>query len=637
MMPAERLLVADADPRSLRIVELALRRAGFAVETAPDAAEALIRARRAHAVVCDAALDPDGGTFCASLRADSPGLPLVIIGADRSPGARARAIDAGADEYLAKPVLVKELVQKLQVLLQQRRISNPDAPAALTGSVADLGLVDLFQSLENWKRSAVVRCDAPRQTARVWVREGEVIDAELGPLSGAPAVWRLLTWEVGEYRVEFTRVEREATIEGGTQEVLVEAMRRMDELSRAAESLPMTARLSIDLDRLGTLLADLPDEVNGVLRHFDGRRSVREVIDLSPVDDLSALEVVRRLLADGILPAREAPVVRPAAHDEALAIAEEMAHEEERTLTVVPDPVPVRILRFPSVRGVRRERLRREAEQARAVVAAGAPVRLHHVVELPPRDPSEELAALRHASPAVGEAAKRFAPDVPLARVALASAAQGEQIAAAVAPTLPPHLVALRWVRDVAPVTRARLERVFRDRRHRWAAAAAGVALVGAWLLWPQPKTARESSPWLAETKAAPAPQRPPPAPAPSADYAAAFARGQELFRSAKYREAVEEFRKAVAARPESVAALLALGESWLEADRPRNALHPLETAARLDPASGRAQLLLGTAYQSLGRTADATRAYQRYLEVEPGGDFAADVRVILANLDRRR
>jgi Tfp pilus assembly protein PilF len=99
----------------------------------------------------------------------------------------------------------------------------------------------------------------------------------------------------------------------------------------------------------------------------------------------------------------------------------------------------------------------------------------------------------------------------------------------------------------------------------------------------------------------------------------------------------VDEFRRAVAARPDSVPALLALGESWLEADKPRSSVEPLETAARLDAKSGRAQLLLGTAYQSLGRTADAAKAYQRYLEIDPRGDFAADVRVILANLDRRR
>ena len=86
--------------------------------------------------------------------------------------------------------------------------------------------------------------------------------------------------------------------------------------------------------------------------------------------------------------------------------------------------------------------------------------------------------------------------------------------------------------------------------------------------------------------------------------------------------------------RPQAVPVLVALGDAYLESDRPRNAVEPLEAAARLDPTSARAHLLLGTAYQSLGRTADATRAYRRFLELEPASEFAKDVKVILANLE---
>ena len=53
--------------------------------------------------------------------------------------------------------------------------------------VRDLGLVDALQSLETWKKSAVIRCENGAQLARIWVCEGEVIDAELAPLSGEAA------------------------------------------------------------------------------------------------------------------------------------------------------------------------------------------------------------------------------------------------------------------------------------------------------------------------------------------------------------------------------------------------------------------------------------------------------------------
>ncbi|HEY6912941.1 MAG TPA: response regulator [Myxococcales bacterium] len=437
-MARERVLVADADSRSLRMIELSLRKAGFAVDTAEDGEQALEKAAAAQLVVCDAALPGrDGLSLCKELRAQRPDLPFVLVSADRAPAARARGMEAGADDYLPKPVLLKELVQRVQLLLERRRLSQPGAPAALTGGVRDLGLLDLFQSLDNWRRSAIVVCEGPGQTARVWVRDGQVIDAELGTLEGEAAFWRLMTWESGEFRVEFAPFSREARIEGGTQGVLMEAMRRVDELGRASENLPMTARLAVDLEQLAAHLAELPDEVNGVLRNFDGKRTLREAIDLSPVDDLGTLRVVERLMGDGILrageartslsaaprpslqswlsaPPRSAPPPPPL-DDEALALAQE-ASESDEVVVQAPASAP-RIVHYPPLRGLRRERLRREAEQARAKILSGAPLRLHHVIELPPRNPSEELGERRRLSAAAGEAAKRFAPDATLARI----------------------------------------------------------------------------------------------------------------------------------------------------------------------------------------------------------------------------
>ena len=195
-------------------------------------------------------------------------------------------------------------------------------------------------------------------------------------------------------------------------------------------------------------------------------------------------------------------------------------------------------------------------------------------------------------------------------------------------------------------------------RKRRWLWIPAGVTLaliVAALLLRRQPDTDRKDAPWLAPAaveqvpppssgkptpaeRAAPpaAAEPPPPAVAGSASeqlYKRALALGEQQLRGGKYREAIAHFRRAVRERPQAVPALLALGDAYLEADKPRSAVPPLESAARLDPASGRAQLLLGTAWQSLGQNAKALKAYRRYLELEPKGEYARDVRLILANL----
>jgi tetratricopeptide (TPR) repeat protein len=412
-----------------------------------------------------------------------------------------------------------------------------------------------------------------------------------------------MTWDSGSFRVEFADTElRQRRIEGGTQAALVEAMRRMEELNRASQKLPLETVLSIDVPKLAERLADLPDDVNGVLRHFDGARTLRAAIDLSPIDDLATLEVVRNLIEDGIFrPAR--PSLQPWTSAPAPAAGGEAP----------------RIIEFPAARGVRRARLRREAEQARQRIASGDPVPLHRIVELPPREPREELGELRHVSEAAGEVAKRITPDVQLARVFPTAVEEPPPIAPVAAPTEPP----------------------LRVRRRRWPLVAGGLVVVG--LLWafrPQPKTERKDSPWL-ETQAPAAAAHPPPAPAAPAaapepaGYAEAVTRGNDFFREGKYRAAAGEYKKALAVRPQAVPVLVALGDAWLEADKPRSAVEPLEAAARLDSNSARAQLLLGTAWHSLGRKADAIKAYRRFLELDPGSEYAKDVRAILANLGR--
>jgi CheY-like chemotaxis protein len=684
---AGRVLVADSDARSLRILELAFGKAGIAAQGAGDAAEARKLLPGSSLLVCDAALD--GIALCTE--AKTAGLPVVLLASDKT--LHAKAVEAGADEFLHKPVLLKELVQRVHFLLDRRHEPHE---AGLTGAIQDMGLLDVFHSLAGWRKSALVRCEQHGHEARVWVKDGEVIDAELGPLRGDPAFYRLLTWDSGQYGVQFGEVDREVRIAAGTHGALLEAMRRVDELSRVAQELPMTAMLEVDYGKLLGKLATLPDEMSGVVRGFDGKRTLREAIDLSPLDDLTTVAVVQRLRGEGILtlaPGLAQPLVRRAAPS-------------------LPPPPPLDLIRYSPLRGARRERLRREADEMRARVAAGKPVRLTRAVELPAWQGSGPAEG-RMVSPAVGEAARRFAPDtesgrpelppaIPLQqridsppRVELpprptpargspavqpqggpAAIRQGVPVAVQQSVPVDPE-VALGSPQDklsarpppVSPVPKppepvtpgvagprlyTPMPDIIRVRpapqktsRPVWPwVVAAGFAAAAAtlWLTRPEPVTARKDAGWLAKQpapaglQAAPgAPQAAPVVPAPVSEAAAAedpaVVHGEELLERGQYREAIAELKLAVSKRPQSVSAQLALGNAYLEADQPKSAINPLQTASELDGTNPRAQLLLGTAWQSLGKNTEAAKAYRRYLELDPGGDYAHDVRLILENL----
>jgi len=868
------LLVADADPRSLRILEVALRKAGFAVATASDGAEALRKLQRnsPDALLCELHLpSEDGLSLCRTLRADGQfaGLPVLLMSADREPATRAAAMQAGADDLLPKPLSIKEVVARVRGLLSQReqeRNAQRGTPSALTGTVGDLGLVDLFTSLENWQKTATVYCEGDGRSARVWVRDGQVIDAEVGTLAGEAAFYRLLNWDAGSFRVDFGPVAREPRTDAGTQALLMEGMRRIDEMARLADTLPLSTVLAVDFPRLLAHLAEIPDELNGVLRLFDGVRTMREVIAGSPLDELSTMAAVQRLLSGGVLVhgASSAPRPKPSleqwlgsnppppvdraarAHgsgtDDDLPVAELLltppnaqaslssaasdaaatgraaaagasphdgpppvsvllppsdaletgssaptsmsadvsSRDETRTPRLAPGsrsaPMPgsartprlpsadpatppppkrsttpgarsfstdshhthaprhrntamsvppasvatggtdlgatnaragrIPIVRYAPLRGTRRERLRREAEEARQAIAAGRPIRLTHVLELPPTPGGNDAMpdGARRMSVAVGEAAKRFAPDLPIARVVgtasspppatelmrtpKTAAAQAspavrkstsQQIGAALADALaaqvdganepvapvplesqaaartgaladstglsarsaPTHRSVL-LVAGLGAVALAVAAAFALSQRHPAAPSATAAAEpnpnAAASVVAPPSPVASAQEP-TAEASSSPEAQSPPPpksmAGPDAPDYARAFSSGEALLKQGRYRAAIGEYRKAVESRPDSVPALTALGDAYLEADQPRNALKPLLQAAQLDPRRARVQLLLGTAFQSLGRPKDAVAAYKRYLDLDPHGEFAGDVRAIVATLSR--
>jgi hypothetical protein len=90
--------------------------------------------------------------------------------------------------------------------------------------------------------------------------------------------------------------------------VLMEGMRRLDESAHLLEHLPSLHHvLEVDCRVLAEELAELPDEMNSVLRLCDGARSLQEVIEDSDHPDLETLGIISKLYLGQIIFSREAP------------------------------------------------------------------------------------------------------------------------------------------------------------------------------------------------------------------------------------------------------------------------------------------------------------------------------------------
>ncbi len=127
-----RLLVIDEDPALRAQLTVALATAGHEVEATGTAAAALtlVRALRPNVVIVGLSLsDPSGIELCRALRAPAPAAPppslLVLTSVDEE-DQRVAAFEAGADDVVAKPVSVRELLLRIQALTRRRRRLRPD-------------------------------------------------------------------------------------------------------------------------------------------------------------------------------------------------------------------------------------------------------------------------------------------------------------------------------------------------------------------------------------------------------------------------------------------------------------------------------------------------------------------------------
>jgi two-component system cell cycle response regulator len=118
-MPAVTLLIADSSPGELESVRAALSTRGYRLRTASSGAEAelLLAEEETDILLVAAALDDtDGYQLCTRTRAEHRQVPLQVLVLQRSPGPTdvARALDAGADDWLRLPCDPEELAARVQ-------------------------------------------------------------------------------------------------------------------------------------------------------------------------------------------------------------------------------------------------------------------------------------------------------------------------------------------------------------------------------------------------------------------------------------------------------------------------------------------------------------------------------------------
>jgi DNA-binding response OmpR family regulator len=345
----QNLLVVDADPRSLRVLEVSLRNAGYNVAGCPSVGKAfeILHANKPDLILSDTAFaDMNGFDFVEQLRQneDWADIPFMFLSSDGSIESKIRGLELGVEDYLTKPIYIREVIARVGIeLARQTRaglaLKSTDGRTRFSGSLSEMSVVDLLQTIDVSRKSGVLTLvAADGQEGMISFDSGAVINATVEDLRGEDAIYRQLLWRDGRFDLEFRRVSlSERTVHRTTQALLMEGMRRLDEWSRLLELLPsFDAVLEIDADMLRERLRDLPDEQNAMVKLIDGERTVGQVLRAHGGDHVEALRKVVDLYFEGLV--RESGRIQDSIPVLAEAFVHASAPPPKEGINTIPGP-----------------------------------------------------------------------------------------------------------------------------------------------------------------------------------------------------------------------------------------------------------------------------------------------------------
>jgi len=236
------VLLVDDNPMILGMLKQALSQLAH-ITTATDAPDALLKAVDSppDILISDYRMTGmDGRQLVEKLRARPATMNVaVILLATKADIAERLNLERPVDEFIEKPFYLREATQRIKrvidkIALEKMARSAP-ADGGLRGNLAQMNVIDLMQSLEMGRKSCLLTLTNASDRCDVYIVDGQISHATYGAVKGDEAVYKVLTWEKGNFQIDFEGRATEQTITRSTQGLMMEGLRILDESRRDGE------------------------------------------------------------------------------------------------------------------------------------------------------------------------------------------------------------------------------------------------------------------------------------------------------------------------------------------------------------------------------------------------------------------
>ncbi|MFI5114041.1 MAG: DUF4388 domain-containing protein [Terriglobales bacterium] len=236
-----KILVVDDNPMVLGMLRQSLS-ALATVTTAGDAADALLKAvdELPDLLISDYRMPGmDGRQLLEKLKSRPATANIaVILMASKGDISERLSLQDPVEDYLEKPFFLKEATQRIKrvvdrIALEKMAKAAP-SDGILRGSLAQMNVIDLVQSLEMGRKSCLLTMSKGDEKCEMYFRQGQAIHAAYGSVTGDEAVFKVLRWTGGNFQVDFDGKTTQQTTTLNTQGLLMEGLRLLDESQRDA-------------------------------------------------------------------------------------------------------------------------------------------------------------------------------------------------------------------------------------------------------------------------------------------------------------------------------------------------------------------------------------------------------------------
>jgi CheY-like chemotaxis protein len=284
------VLLVEPDVDALGALASELRARGLSVTLADSAERAFERARAAmHDAVLVSVGLRDHQVLLDRLGADKDlaEVPAFLL------------VEHDVRDTLSESHLPKsdaEIIARRLYALPPRRAPVAVDRGDFRGDLQQVALADLLQLLSMNRRTGALTLTTSSGAGELRLVEGEIVDGVYRRLEGEKALYRLLGEAEGTFAFASGSPSPLRRIETKTQLLLMEGMRRLDEVRRRREALAaeQDALLAIE-----TPTEDSPDDLRRVLETLSAPRTLDEVLDDVPLADLELLELLENAIQSG--------------------------------------------------------------------------------------------------------------------------------------------------------------------------------------------------------------------------------------------------------------------------------------------------------------------------------------------------